>query len=201
VIRQLIISSDHRCIAFKALSDSHRVLHLLEGLDTPTKARAVWIYRSMEGRVRSTMAKWADSNRTVLRNIAEDRPDGRWEGEGLSPTSLELVKSFDYDEITPASAAALLWYIRNAIYFELGLERRADVTLVSYERSLEAPEATMRALCEFLGVSFGPRMAAHISPPLPVSTARLEIDPRITSLCRKLEDRLDATTARSSSSE
>jgi hypothetical protein len=192
VIRGLIMSSGHRCVIFKSLCDAHRVLHLMEGLRTPSTGRAIWIYRRMEGRVRSTLARWPDNNLRVLREIAQGRSIGHWEAEGLSSESLDLIRSFDYETLTRESAAALLWYVRNALFFELGLDRRNDVRLTSYERFLARPEGMMRDLCDFLGVSYDKGMTAHIGPRPPATKAPLEIDPEILTRCSRLQTRLDA---------
>lgn len=192
VIRSLVTKGNHRCVVFKPLCDSHRVVHLLEGLGTPSPGRAIWIYRSLEGRVRSTVAIWPENNLRVLRAIAEGRGDDLWEAGGLSAESLDLIRSFDYAELSRESAAALLWYVRNALFFDLGLELRSDVLLVSYERVLAEPARSMRSLCEFLSLPLDGRMAGVIEQRPPPSARSLEIDARIRAQCAELERRLEA---------
>jgi sulfotransferase family protein len=192
VIRNLVMKGNHRCVVFKPLCDSHRVVHLLEGLGTPSRGRAVWIYRGFEGRVRSTVAIWPENNLRVLRAIAEGRGADFWESGGLSPECLELIQSFDYAELSRESAAALLWYVRNALFFDLELDRRGDVLLMSYERILAEPERSMRSLCDFLSLPFDRRMAAVIDPNAPSKGPSLEIDARIRAQSVELESRLEA---------
>jgi hypothetical protein len=127
-----------------------------------------------------------------LRTIAEGDGADLWEAGGLSAESLELIRSFDYAEMSRESAAALLWYVRNALYFELGLDFRGDVLLMSYERVVAEPEHHMRTLCEFLSLPFDARMAAIIGPRPPAREAVLDIDGRIWAQCVELERRLDA---------
>ncbi|HYY32317.1 MAG TPA: hypothetical protein VE693_01865 [Gaiellaceae bacterium] len=192
VVKGLVERSDHRCVVFKSLCDSHRVPHLLTDLGTPSSGRAVWSFRSMEGRVRSVLAVWPENNRRVLREIALQGPTGHWEAGGLSEGRLELIRSFDYERLSQASAAALLWFLRNELFFELGLDQRADVALSSYEETLASPTAGIRALCEFLGVSYANRMAEHIAGRPPATRGSLEIDPVIHDLCAELEARFEA---------
>jgi hypothetical protein len=191
-LERLIRESRHRCIVFKSLCDSHRVIHLVEGLDIPTSGRAIWVFRSMEGRVRSTLAKWPENNRRVLREIAAGRNDHHWEAGGLSDERLDLVRSFDYEEMTPESGAALLWYVRNALYYDLGLNGRSDVALVSYEQMLGEPQRSVKSLCQFLSLSYHDRMTRHIGARPPATSGSLDIDPIIRARCSELEARFAA---------
>ena len=191
VIRQLVESSRHRAVVFKSLLDSHRIVHLMTRLGAPTEGRSIWIYRSLEGRVRSTMALWPENNRRVLRAIAAGRASEHWEAAGLSDTQLELVRSFDYDELSAESAAALLWYLRNSLFFEHELSTRPDVALVSYERILEDPERFVQLLCGFLGLTYHPRMIQSIAPRRPATQGAMEVDDRVRLLCGQLYERLE----------
>jgi len=195
VIRELVVRSGHRYVLFKPLCDSHRVDEILDGLGTPAAGRAIWAYRSVDGRVRSALAKFGSNNLDVLTEIAAGRGDLRWQARGLSAENRALVESFDYSRMTPETAAALFWYIRNALYFERGLDRRDDVTLASYDRFLSEPEDSMKALCRFLDFPYHPELSAHIEARPPARREPLDIDPAVRGLCddltRRLDDRLD----------
>ena len=193
VVRSIVTSSRHRYVLFKPLCDSHRVDELLDNLATPNPGRAIWAYRSVDGRVRSALAKFGDANLRVLRDIAAGEADGRWQAQRLSEESLDLIRSFDYDTMTPASAAALFWYVRNSLYFELGLHERADVLLSSYDALIDDPEAGTRRLCQFLDFPWNPRLMAHISARSNGHHERLELDPFVRGQCDELQKRLDAT--------
>lgn len=189
-IRALVDRSRHRYVLLKPLCDSHRTADLLDGLGTATPPRAVWVYRSVDARARSALAKFGDANLRALRAVAAgDRR--RWEAQGLSPDSLELIAGFDWDRVEPASAAALFWYVRNRLVFELGLDRRPDVLLVSYDAVVARPEPELRRLCAFLGVPWSERLAAGIAA-RPRPADRLDIDPAIRARCDELAAALDA---------
>lgn len=189
VVRSIIESSRHRCVVFKPLCDAHRIVHLMEGLGTPRHGRAVWIYRDVGGRVRSVLAKWPENNRRVIRALADGYRG--WEAGGLSEERLELVKSFDLDRLSQASGAALLWYLRNVLFFDLGLDRRSDVALVSYERFLSEPEWLMQALCDLAGIPFRSRMVGRVGARPPAVPGELDIDGRVVELCEGLRRQLD----------
>jgi hypothetical protein len=194
VIEELVERSGHRYVLFKPLIDSHRVAELLEGMGTPSPGRAIWAYRSVDGRVRSALAKFGSNNLLVLREIASGRGQGRWQAQGLSDENRRLIESFDYARMSPESAAALFWYVRNDLYFQQGLQARDDVTLVSYDATLADPETNMRALCAFLGFPYHPRLHEHMEVRSP-SDLRLDIDPEIRRRTDELQARLDTAMA------
>jgi hypothetical protein len=202
-IRRLVESSGQRAMLFKPLTESHRTVELLDQLGTPTPPRAIWAYRSVDGRVRSAVAKFGPNNLLALRSIAEGRAGRSWSVEGpaqeivdlirsgLSEDSLELVRSFDYARLSPEAGAALFWYVRNRLYFELGLHERHDVMLTSYDRMVIDPEPAMRSLCAFLGVANDPALIAHVDRRSALPPA-VELPTEIRERCAELELRLSA---------
>jgi hypothetical protein len=194
VIGALVAASRHDYVMFKPLCDSHRVDHLLDDIRSPRPGRAVWAYRDVDGRVRSALAKFGDGNLQVLREFASGANTTRWHTQRISAASAELVRSFDYDRLSPASGAALMWLIRNRLYFELGLDQRPDVHLVSYNAFLDHPDETMQALCRFLDFRWRPDLTRHVSRRPPTYQQPLDIDPAILDECTTLLARLDAAT-------
>jgi hypothetical protein len=191
IVRELVVRSRSRAVVFKPLFDSHRVLELLDDLGTPTRGRAIWIYRAMEGRVRSSMAMWPDNARRVLGAIADGRTD-LWQAGGLSAERLRLVRELVGGGLSQESASALLWYLRNSLVFDLGLPGRPDVAIIAYEDLLRDPERRLRSLCAFIGIPYDRRMARGISERPPATAGVLAIDPEIARRCEELHERLNA---------
>ena len=192
VIRRLVEQSRHPYVLFKPLCDSHRTPELLDGLGLQRSPRALWAYRSVDGRARSAVAKFGDVNLRVLRELASGGGRSRWEAQRLSPDSLQLIAGFDWERMGPFDAAAMFWYIRNRLYFELGLARRPDVLVVSYEAMVAEPEAEMARICEFLGVAYDGRLIAHVKARPRGQSEALQLDPRIRDRCVELAARLEA---------
>lgn len=195
VIRAIVEESKHAFVLFKPLCDSHRTPELLDGLQAPSRGRAIWAYRAFEGRVRSSVAKFGDSNLRALRRISEGMGGGLWQAGGLSDESLELIRSFDYDRMTPESASALFWFVRNSLFFELGLDRRSDVALASYEAMVGEPERTMRTLCGFLGLPYRSGLIAGIET-RSAGSRGVDVDPVIRARCVRLQEALDDARSR-----
>lgn len=191
VIATLIDTSRHPYVLFKPLTDSHRVDRLLDDIPAGAPGRALWAYRDVDGRARSAVAKFGDANLQALRDIAAGRAGPRWEGQRLSEASLRTIGSFDLDAMSPWTAAALFWYVRNSLFFELGLDRRADVLLVSYDAFVADPRAAMAAVCAHIGFDYDDALVAHVAPRAGHGGDRLPIDPGVRELCHGLRARLD----------
>jgi hypothetical protein len=191
VVRQIVAASGQRYVLFKPLCDAHRTLELLDEMRTPSPGRAIWAYRDVDGRVRSTVAKFGSNNLDVLSRIAAGRGDHLWQAAGLSDANRALIAGFDYTTLSPESAAALFWYVRNSLYFELGLDRRPDVLLVSYGAMVEDSRTEMGRICEFLDLPYRSELDAHVDARAGSGRAPLALDADVRRLCDELTARLD----------
>ncbi len=196
VVRGIVLASRHRYVLFKPLCDSHRVDQLLDGVGTPSPGRAIWAYRDVDGRVRSAVSKFGRNNLLVLGDIAAGRGQQMWQAQRLSAETLEVIAGFDYTTMTPETAAALMWWARNGLYFELGLDERDDVLLASYQDLLSDPPGAMGAICSFLDLPYRDGLVAHLRAPSAHGSRPLEIDPRVRDLCDELAGRLDEVQRR-----
>lgn len=190
VVRGIVGASRSRFVLFKPLCDSHRTGELLARIDSGAPGRAIWMCRSVDGRLRSAVAKFGDVNRQVLSAIAAGRGADTWQAQGISDDNMNLLRQFDYDTMSPESAAALFWYIRHSLFFDLGLDTRPDVTLVSWDLLVGEPERYMRPLCRFLDLEYQAALVVHISPRDRPGVRQVEIDGRIRTRCDLLEERL-----------
>lgn len=193
VVRRVVMASKQEYVLFKPLCNSHRVDHLLDTLDTPSPGRAIWAYRDVDGRARSAVSKFGRNNLLTLRDIAAGKGGSMWQAQRLSQSTLDEISSYDYSTMTAETAASLFWWIRNGLYFEMGLDRRDDVLLASYQDMLATPVIAMQAICGFLALDYRPALIEHISPRGSGGARPLPIDPRVRALCDHLQDRLDAT--------
>jgi Sulfotransferase family len=196
VVRTVVERSRHPYVLFKPLCDAHRTDHLLDGLGLSRPPKAIWAYRSVDGRVRSAVAKFGDVNRRVLAQIAAGQALDSWQAQGISPETMDLLRRLDPASLSPESAAAVFWLVRNTLLFEQRLDGRDDVLVVSYESFVADPAGTMHPLCDFLGFPYDDRLVAHIDRRAAGSGSRLELDPRVRAACDALTERLDAAASR-----
>jgi hypothetical protein len=128
----------------------------------------------------------------MLRAIAAGGADDCWQAQRMSHDTLNFVRSFDYDTVSPATAAALFWWVRNRLVFELGLDRRDDVALVSYDALLADPESRMGEVCRFLGFEWNPSLIAHMKRRSSPGGRIADIDSRVRERCTELAQHLEA---------
>lgn len=194
LLRDTVRSSRHRYVLFKPLCDSHRTPELL-ALPAVPAGKAIWIYRDVDDRARSTIAKFGDSDLQAMRRVVAGQGEPIWQGQRLSDETLRRLRTFRYDTMSRETAAALLWYARNSLFFDLGLDRRPDVRLVSYDRLVAEPDLVGQELCRFLGLPWRPDLFAHVQR-RHQSRRPMPIDPAARELCDLMGARLDrATTA------
>ncbi|MFE9192824.1 hypothetical protein ACFYL6_24810 [Micromonospora sp. NPDC007208] len=197
VLTAALHRSRHAYVLVKPLCESHRVDELLALPGLPP-GRALWVYRDVDDRARSEVAKFGDANLRALRAIADGSIGRRWQGQRLDTDTVELIRAHDPQRLDPQSGAALFWYVRNSLFFQLGLEQRADVLLCRYDSLVAEPAAQLRRLCAFLDFPYHPRLHAHIAPRMSHRAAgdrRLPIDRRVRARCDELTDRLDRAAA------
>lgn len=188
VLTAVVRRSRHAYVLIKPLCESHRVDELLD-LPGLVPGRALWMWRDVDDRARSEVAKFGDANQRALRAIADGTIGGRWQGQRLDATTYELIHGFDHDRMDPHTAAALFWYVRNDLYFRLGLIDRPDVLLCSYDELVADPAGQLRRLCGFLDLPYRPELSAHVERRVP-EHRRLPIDPAVRELCDGLTARL-----------
>lgn len=178
-----------RCVVFKPLCDSQWTDRLL--VEHPA-ARALWMYRRPFDVARSANVKWADHQRDVLRRMhVRDWDALGWRGERLSETVLAAVDAHYRAEMTLASASVLYWWVRNLLYFELGLAEDPRVLPVRYEPLVQEPEPSFRAVFGFLGLPFVPDSVAHVHARSVQTGSDPSVDPEIAEMAQELLERLD----------
>jgi hypothetical protein len=196
-LRAAVMSNRHRVLLVKPLCDSHRVTELLD-LVPGQPGRAVWVYRDVLARSRSAVTKFGDHSLAALAAGLAGAPV--WQLAGASPANLERLRSLDLDRLDPLSGAAVVWYLRNSLYFELGLHLRADVLLVSYEQAVTDPAAVSTTLTGFFGLELRADLLDHLTGQ---ATQRVGVeaalDPTVRGWCDELSSRLDGQRARADS--
>jgi hypothetical protein len=187
--------SRHAIVLVKPLCESHLVDRLLDLPGLPN-GRAVWVYRDYGSRARSEVSKFGDSNLQALRVIAGGGADTIWQGQRLPAESVALVRSFDLDSLTPLEAAVLFWVVRNRLYFDVGLDRREDVMVLSYNEFVRSPEEQMRRLCAFIGLGYRDALCSHVEPRESHGSGSLDLDPRLVELADEVSTQLASAAVR-----
>lgn len=191
IIKKLLKKSKAKHFIIKALCELQILPDLL---NTFQYSKVLWAFRHYEDVVNSMLISFP-SQSDVVKRVAVDRNSNRWVGKGMSDSTHELVNSLVHDEIDDASAAALIWYFRNILYFEHQLDAEQRVRLVKYETLVTRPEETLSEVFKFVGVTYNPwvrkKIVANSIRRRPAPT----IEPAIKNHCDNLLIKLNICPA------
>lgn len=178
----------------KPLVESQHALSLLEGLPD---ARAVWMFRGFESVAVSNITYFGDDNgaRDLRLLLTNDPPN--WRGE-LVPDSTRAILTEHYNpDMNPYDAAALFWWARNQLFFDLGLDERPDVLLCEYEALVAAPRRVMSSIYDFCEVPQPARdTTRRIHSDARDRGASSGISPEVKTVCEELRTRLVNSSSR-----
>jgi hypothetical protein len=174
-------------VVLKPICESHRAPGLLA---TFAGARVIWIYRHYRETVNSAVVKWKTGQRN-LKRVATRDPTAGWRLGGLTQEKLELASRLYSDDMSLHAAEAVMWYLRTALFFDLGLAERSDVLLVKYEDLVTTPEAGFSRMFSFLECPFELAFLRGVYASSVRSQSFPEIPKEIERLCADLMERLD----------
>jgi hypothetical protein len=188
VIADIIKSCPAKAIVFKPLTDSHRARELL---DMSPNVRICWSFRRASDRANSAVAKFGSNNLELLTAFTKGEMMDTWQAQGMSQDSLDLIRSFDVESMTPHSAAGLFWVIRNNMFFEMGLDKESRVLPISYEDLVSNPKTIMRGVCNLSGIRYDDKLVSSIHTKS-VGKEQSRLDPEIKALCDEMYARFHA---------
>lgn len=187
----LIRQSKRPFVVFKPLTDSHRANELMS---IGENSKAIWMYRRPDDRANSAVASHGDANLRFLREFVATGAANRWEAQGLTAATSAVIRRLDPASMDEYSAAGAFWFVRNQLFYDQQLDTNAAVLLLKYEMLVMKPEQIMKAVCDFIGCEFDPRIIEDIhARSVGRRTARLS--PNVSILCGEMLDLLDKTHA------
>ena len=190
-IREAIAKTPEPIMLFKPLNDSQYADRLL-GLHK--NAKAIWIYRHYRDVADSAVKIWGDVQRTIMLQVSEGvytDPGNKAIGERVTSENLKMVKRVTAKGLSSGEGAALLWYLRNSIYFDLGLQDDPRVLLCKYEDLVREPDKQFEALFKFIGAGYSPGYTADVHTSSVKKVSAVTFDQEIERLCEGMMMRLD----------
>ena len=138
-------------VVLKPLVESQRALMLLENLKG---AKVLWMYRHYKDVASSNLKAFGIKNGiNDLRPIVEKKPDN-WRSEHISEYTRSIVLEHFSEDMNPYDAAALFWFVRNRLFFELNLDNNINVMLCRYEDLVAHPADVMQTVYKFVGCAY-----------------------------------------------
>ena len=185
VLAQLRQRSRAPVTVVKAICDMERLPELCERFEP---AKVLWIYRDFRDVVNSMLVSFRHQARQIQR-LASGADDSWW-GRGLSADSLALLRECVTPQISDASAAALQWYVRAVMFFELGHDQNPAARLLNYEALVRAPTPVLQDVGGFIGICPPLRAAGQVFGHSVSRRPAPAIAPHVEVRCLQLLERL-----------
>lgn len=177
-------------VVMKPLVETQRLRKLLNYFPD---AKALFIYRRYADVATSDLGKFGPRNAIDnIRPIAAGDTHN-WRSAGATPAVRAHIARFFSESMNPNDAAALFWFARNQLYFDLELAAHADVMLCRYEHLATEPSTLMRRIYDFAAVTCPDLWHTRQARSSSTGTGgSLELLPEVRALCEQLQTRLDA---------
>jgi Sulfotransferase family len=189
VIQRLASQTRAPWFVIKSLCELDRIPALM---DMFSPARTLWVLRDFEDSTRSAIRSFGNFARQLRRLALEEHP-GDWRGRGMSDATRRVLRLFARDDLSEVSAAALMWYYRNTLFFEQGLDRDPRVRLVFYESLVRDPTTVMSDVFGRLGLpDWSPWIVRFVQDHPARRERNAEMDPAVRQLCEALRGRFEA---------
>lgn len=187
VIDKLIKKSKFKTVAFKPICDSQNAHNLL---NTFTNAKAFWIFRHYYDVVNSSLRNFHD-HRSYLHDMLYDKNKAGWRVENVTEENMDMVRYFHKKNIDDASSRALIWYLRNSLYFQQNLETNKRVLLVRYEELVNFPLKNCNLVFNYIETKLKKKYTDQVFKTSINKNKAPLIEKEIEILCKKLLSRLD----------
>jgi hypothetical protein len=176
-------------VVLKPLVESQRVHELL---DTFPGSKALWQYRHYQDVAASNLKAFGVQNGiNDLRPFVIADPQN-WRSQNSSEETREIIRRHFAEDMNPYDAAALFWWARSRLYFELGLDQSHKVLPCRYEDLATNPGESMRRIYAFLGVPYpGDQIVIDVHPQSVGKGRVSKLSPAVDQLCTDLLERLD----------
>ncbi|HSL47029.1 MAG TPA: sulfotransferase domain-containing protein [Anaerolineales bacterium] len=188
LVKELIEQERFPLIVLKPLVETQNAPQLLEYFPD---SRAIWMYRHYKDVADSNLRKFGrDNGIRDIRYIAENRRDD-WRVENVPERIRKIVLTYFSETMNPYDAAALFWYVRNSLFFELGLDSHPRVMICQYDELINHPKRTLQKMYAFAN---RPYAGDHILKMIHSSSLgrgrQATLSPEIERLCEELWDRM-----------
>ena len=192
-VKRTIAHDRYPLIVLKPLVESQNADILL---DFFYGSKALWMVRHYKDVAASNLRRFGlDNGIKNLRYIMTDQ-NNNWRAERLPDYVRELVKSHFSETMNPYDAAALFWFVRNTIYFDLALDRNPAVRVCQYRELVKQPKGTMQAIYAMVNRPYpGDEIIEDVFKSSVGKGEHIELSPAIENHCREMWLRLTSASS------
>jgi hypothetical protein len=189
-VQQEIERNKAPIVVLKPLVESQNILQLL---DYFPESKALWMYRHYKDTAMSLVSRFGQdtSLRDVKFIVENDRSS--WYAEGASDYVRSAVTQHYFEKMNPYDAAALFWFARNQLFYELHLDQNPRVWMVRYEDLSLDPGATIEQIYQFLEATYPARnkLVQEVEATSVGRGQNIKLSPAVEQLCTELLEQLE----------
>ena len=175
-------------VVLKPIVESQNAPRLLDAFQG---ASGIWMYRSYERVAFSDLKLFGLENGIRNLDLLLSNVPPNWRAEFVPPSTRKVLTRFYRPDMPPYDAAALFWWARNSLVFDLDLDKRKDVLLCRYEELVGDAERTMRGVYASVGVEWPRRqITKRVHPDAQTGNAPPQITADVAAICDELLERL-----------
>jgi hypothetical protein len=185
-INKLIQNSSAKIILFKSICDSQKARFFLDQYEN---SRVIWAFRRYDDVINSSIRRFTE-HRKYLDYMLNDRNSAGWRVENVTAEDLELVRHYFDLGVDDYSSRALIWYLRNKLYYQLSLDTINRVYLTKYEALVGDPKLEFDKVFKFLDMDVVRHVEKLAFSSSVGKNSQSDINPEIRELCETLYQRL-----------
>jgi hypothetical protein len=176
-------------VAAKALVESFRVSELVDaagGAGGAGGAKAIWMLRHYKDVARSNLKRFGTEN--PFQDLEPFRSGDTldWHYRGATQQTRDTVVDLLSAGLSPLDAAALFWWTRNQLYFDLRLWDEERIRILRYEQACTCPGVVVQKLSTYIGISLPQRSIVKKVRAQPSAVTLDDLNPEVERLCKEM---------------
>lgn len=190
-VKKVIGEKKYPLIVLKPLVESQNLNKMLDYFES---SKTLWMYRYYKDVAASNINKFGRNNGiNDLRPIIKDDSQN-WRSENVSDDTRKVVCKYFSENMNPYDAAALFWFARNKLFFDLDLQNNLRVLVCRYEDLVCNPHHITKSIYRFVDLSYpGDEIISMVHSKSVNKGNNIILSPGIEKLCNDLYQKLEET--------
>ena len=190
-VKRVVCEKNYPFIVLKPLVESQDLVSMLNYFKF---SKALWMYRHYKDVASSNINKFGRNNGiNDLRSIAEGDPQN-WRSENVSDDTRKVICKYFSEDMNLYDAAALFWFARNKLFFDLDSQNNLRVLVCRYEDLVCKPHHITKSIYRFIDLSYpGDEIISMVHSKSVNKGNNIILSPGIEKLCNDLYQKLEET--------